>query len=121
MEASVAFYRRLGVDVANTLPQWASDHRNVNAQGAVDFDLDSSQFAAQWNQGWPRDQTGVVIGFGVADRDTVDAVYTELTSAGYAGQQSPYDAFWGARYAVVADPDGNSVGIMSEIDPARRT
>ena len=35
-------------------------------------------------------------------------------------QQEPYDAFWGARYAVVSDPDGNGVGIMSPIDPAQR-
>ena len=25
----------------------------------------------------------------------------------------PFDAFWAARYAVVADPDGNDVGLMS--------
>ncbi len=36
-------------------------------------------------------------------------------------QQDPYDAFWGARYAVVSDPDGNGVGIMSPPDPAMRT
>jgi uncharacterized glyoxalase superfamily protein PhnB len=36
-------------------------------------------------------------------------------------QQPPYDAFWGARYAVVSDPDGNAVGIMSPIDPDRRS
>jgi uncharacterized glyoxalase superfamily protein PhnB len=57
----------------------------------------------------------------VVERETVDAIYSDLTGAGYAGQQPPYDAFWGARYAVVADPDGMSVGIMSAIDPARRT
>jgi uncharacterized glyoxalase superfamily protein PhnB len=33
----------------------------------------------------------------------------------------PYDAFWGARYAVVADPAGISVGIMSPADDAGRT
>ena len=33
-------------------------------------------------------------------------------------QQEPYDAFWGARYAVVSDPDGNGVGIMSPVDDA---
>ena len=121
MPATVDFYRRLGVEVADTLPQWASDHRNVAAPDGLDFDLDSSTFAAQWNQGWPKDQTGAVIGFRVVERDTVDAIYADLTGAGYAGQQPPYDAFWGARYAVVADPDGNSVGIMSAVDPMRKT
>jgi hypothetical protein len=27
----------------------------------------------------------------------------------------------GARYAVVTDPDGNAVGLMSPIDSARKT
>lgn len=53
-------------------------------------------------------------------RDRVDEIHADLIGAGYAGQQEPYDAFWGARYAVVEDPDGNPVGIMSPVDPARR-
>jgi predicted enzyme related to lactoylglutathione lyase len=28
-------------------------------------------------------------------------------------RQPPYDAFWGSRYAIVEDPDGNPVGLMS--------
>jgi hypothetical protein len=35
--------------------------------------------------------------------------------------QVPYDAFWGARYAIVADPDGNEVGLMSPRDDDRRS
>jgi hypothetical protein len=31
--------------------------------------------------------------------------------------QPPYDAFWGARYAIVEDPDGIAVGLMSPISP----
>jgi uncharacterized glyoxalase superfamily protein PhnB len=40
---------------------------------------------------------------------------------GYRGQQPLYDAFWGARYAVIEDPGGNAVWIMSPIDPDRRS
>jgi uncharacterized glyoxalase superfamily protein PhnB len=46
---------------------------------------------------------------------------TELTSAGYAGRQPPFDAFWGARWSIVADPDGHAIGLMSPIDESRRT
>ena len=45
----------------------------------------------------------------------VDEVYADLTEAGYAGLQPPHDAFWGARYAIVEDPDGIAVGLMSPI------
>jgi len=58
-------------------------------------------------RGLARGRDRVVIGFKVAARDSVDALYAELVAAGHAGQQPPYDAFWGARYAVLADPDGN--------------
>ena len=44
-----------------------------------------------------------------------------MTSAGYRGLQAPYDAFWGARYAVIEDPDGLAVGLMSEISAARKS
>jgi uncharacterized glyoxalase superfamily protein PhnB len=43
-----------------------------------------------------------------------------LTGAGYKGLQAPFDAFWGARYAVVEDPNGIAVGLMSPSDPNRR-
>jgi uncharacterized glyoxalase superfamily protein PhnB len=64
---------------------------------------------------------GVVIGFSLPTREAVDERYAELTSAGYTGRQPPFDAFWGARYAIVADLDGNDVGLMSPIDESRRT
>jgi len=35
--------------------------------------------------------------------------------------QPPFDAFWGARYAIVEDPDGNVIGFQSPSDPERRT
>ena len=50
-----------------------------------------------------------------------DERYAQLTSAGYLGRQPPFDAFWGARYAIVADPDGNDVGLMSPMEESRRT
>ncbi|MGH2376769.1 MAG: VOC family protein [Gemmatimonadales bacterium] len=51
----------------------------------------------------------------------LDRTYAELTAGGYQGKQPSYDAFWGARYAIVADPDGNDVGLMSPIDEGRRS
>ena len=121
MDAMVAFYEQLGVEVVPTDAEWAANHRNLGTPDGFDFDLDSLVFARQWNRGWPEGQTGAVIGFRVPSRDAVDELYRKLTTAGYAGQQEPYDAFWGARYAVVADPDGNSVGIMSPADPGFRS
>jgi catechol 2,3-dioxygenase-like lactoylglutathione lyase family enzyme len=121
MDAMVAFYRQLGVEVEQPPAAWEKHHRSARMPEGIDLDLDSSVFASQWNRGWPPGGSGPVLGFRVSQRETVDALYARLTGAGYEGQQAPYDAFWGARYALVADPDGNTVGIMSESDPARRS
>ncbi len=121
MDAAVAFYRRLGIEIPDTLPEWQAHHRTLNVGGEVDLDLDSTAFTLQWDAGWPASQPGVVVGFRLATREDVDELYEELTGAGHVGQQAPTDAFWGARYAIVEDPSGNAVGLMSPVDPARRT
>ena len=123
MNATVAFYRRLGLEIPDTSPEWQAHHRTAAMPEGLDLDFDSDEFAQQWNRGWRSRGEGAlgVIGFGVSSREVVDELYAELTNAGYRGQQAPYDAFWGARYAIVEDPDGNAVGLMSPIDPARST
>ena len=120
MEATVDFYRRLGLEIDDVPPEW---HRSAAGDGGIHLDFDSVDFAKKWNSGWQGNAAagaGVVLGFRAASREAVDRLYAELTGAGYRGQQAPYDAFWGARYAVVEDPDGNAVGLMSPRDAARR-
>ncbi len=114
------FYERLGVSIQTGTAEWAPHHRSSDTVDGVDLDLDSEQFTAVWNEGWPGGG-GVVLGFRADTREEVDRVYQDLTAAGYTGQQPPYDAFWGARYAIVADPDGNAVGLMSPAEADRRT
>ena len=121
MAASTEFYERLGVAMASTFAPWDRHHRSLTMDEGLDFDLDSSTFVTQWNEGWPQGRTGPVLGFQLASNEAVDATYNDLTSAGYVGQQRPWDGFMGARYAVVCDPDGNSVGLMGPIDPTRKT
>jgi catechol 2,3-dioxygenase-like lactoylglutathione lyase family enzyme len=122
MDASVAFYRRLGVDIPDRGP-WDDDHRTAETPEGLDFELDRESFAQQWNSGYPgsRGRGAAVFGFKVATRQEVDAIHTDLTGAGYASQLEPHDAFWGSRYAIVEDPDGNAVGIMSPMDDAYRS
>jgi catechol 2,3-dioxygenase-like lactoylglutathione lyase family enzyme len=123
VDATRAFYARLGVAFGDPGDAVWSEH-HVSALHTddvpLDIDLDSTAFAATWNAGWPGGP-GAVLGFKVDRRDEVDSLVETLVAAGVPVQQPPYDAFWGARYAVVSDPDGNGVGIMSPIDPERRT
>jgi len=126
IEKSAAFYRRLGVEVpaSDPGPDGKPFHVNANPGGEFSFDLDSAFFAGIWNKAWKgrSDLAGrVVVGFSVDTREAVDAMYADIVAAGYKGLQPPFDAFWGARYAIVEDPDGIAVGLMSPSDPTRRS
>jgi len=118
MEATVAFYQRLGLTIPDTVPDFQEHHRSVEAPGGMAMDLDSVKFARHWDRGWAGGMG--VLNFTVATRKRVDEIYADLVGAGYQSQQQPYDAFWGARYAVVQDPDGNAVGLMGPIDDELR-
>jgi catechol 2,3-dioxygenase-like lactoylglutathione lyase family enzyme len=122
MAASLDFYRRLGV-VGADQPETTGGHAELPMPGGLSLELDTAESARLWHAGWRADPASVdvVIGFAMATRQAVDERYGELTAAGYLGRQPPFDAFWGARYAIVADPDGNDVGLMSPIDESRRT
>jgi catechol 2,3-dioxygenase-like lactoylglutathione lyase family enzyme len=128
--ASIAFYRRLGMEIpeAQVWRTATGGHHAVaagqSADQAINFDLDSAAFAQLWNVGWKgrTDLRGrVVVGFGVPTRTDVDDVFRDMTGAGYRGLQEPHDAFWGARYAIVEDPDGIAVGLMSPVSPDRKS
>jgi catechol 2,3-dioxygenase-like lactoylglutathione lyase family enzyme len=95
MEATVTFYRRLGLTIADTDAEWQPHHRNAQLPGGIDLDFDSVSFARHWDRGW-RGGMGV-IGFKVDSREHVDEIYADLTGAGYVGQQEPYDAYRPAR------------------------
>lgn len=123
-EATRAFYERLGVELRDaSAPGLRYRHAEGRLPGGLALDLDNVELARTYNAGWRRDggSSRALIGFSVPAREAVDELYAELTGAGYEGRQPPYDAFWGARYAIVADPDGNDVGIMSPVDEARRS
>ena len=119
-ERSAAFYGLLGLAV----PADAGGVHVEISQPAtsVSIELDEVASAGLWNASWRSGGgTPVILGFGVASREAVDDLYRRVTEAGHPGVQPPFDAFWGGRYAIVADPDGNQVGLMSPIDEARRT
>ena len=123
VQACRTFYARLGVDFEDEQdPVWADHHVSGSHTDRIplDVDLDSTSFVHKWDQGWPGGP-GLVIGFKVDRREEVDELVAALAADGVPVQQEPFDAFWGARYAVVSDPDGNGVGIMSPVDPARRS
>ena len=126
VDATVAFYRRIGLEIPDSAI-WrtgsGAHHVEVAMPNGVHLEFDSVELAKSYNAGWGEAGGGSrsVIGFSLSSRDAVNESYAELIAAGYTGCQPPYDAFWGARYAVIEDPDGNHVGLMSPVDAKRRS
>jgi uncharacterized glyoxalase superfamily protein PhnB len=87
------------------------------------FEVDSVRFAGLWNEAW-RGRTDLagrtLLVFAVTERHEVDEAWRDVTGAGFPGLQPPWDAFWGSRFAIVEDPDGVPVGIMSPQSDAHR-
>lgn len=117
MEATRAFYATLGIDVPDS---WKGHHAEVKMPNGTTLEFDSPEMARTYNAGMavPGDASRAVIGFTVPTRAAVDELYAAVVAAGHTGRQEPYDAFWGSRYAIVTDPDGNDVGLMSPVDAA---
>lgn len=124
MDAAISFYRLLGVDLDPSTDQWppGSGARHVHAypqDAAADFDLDNQPMARLWGHD-ALNAGDVVLGFAFPSSEAIDEKYGQLVAAGYRGRREPYDAFFGARYAIVEDPDGRLVGLMGPTDPGRR-
>ena len=125
MTATVAFYRLLELDVADPY-DWpeGSGAQHVDVHFGDDFYIafDNHAMARIWNPQFDPDRGGgnAVIGLMVAGRADVDRLYDRARAAGYEVGVAPYDAFFGSRYAIVFDPDGNQVGIKSPIEADRK-
>lgn len=124
LEAWVAFYRALGLDIPDSA-LWRTPsgvhHVDLRLPNGLTLHFDSPRTRQDLRPRLPRARgTRTLLTFHVETRDEVDRLHQKLTGMGHASSQPPYDAFWGARFAIVADPDGHLVGIMSPSDPARR-
>lgn len=118
MAASLAFYRRLGLAIPSDAD--GQPHVEVALPGGLRLAFDTEETIRSFAPDWRPPQGGarMSLAFRLADPVAVDAAYAELTGAGYHGEHAPWDAFWGMRYAVVQDPDGNGVDLFTDLEPA---
>jgi catechol 2,3-dioxygenase-like lactoylglutathione lyase family enzyme len=115
MARSLAFYRRLGID----LPSDADSEPHVEAHlpGGLRIMWDTTEVIRSFDPGWtpPSGGPGVGLAFACDSPAEVDSTFGDLVAAGHDGHLEPWDAFWGQRYAVVHDPDGNSVDLFAAL------
>lgn len=114
VRASLEFYGRLGLDI----PEDAEDepHTEAVTPGGLRVAWDSAELIQQIYPSWTEPTGGhrLVLAFRCQNPAEVDAKYAELAALGH-GHKEPWDAFWGQRYAVVKDPDGNPVDLFASL------
>ena len=110
IKRSLAFYRHLGLDVAD--PKEGEAYVEVKASG-YRISWNSVEMVKKLDPTWtPPSGHRMELAFLCDSPAEVDATYAKLANAGHQGHKEPWDAFWGQRYAVVVDPDGNHVSIF---------
>jgi catechol 2,3-dioxygenase-like lactoylglutathione lyase family enzyme len=114
MARSLAFYRQLGVDVPAEADQ--QPHAEATLPGGLRLLWDTVEGVRAFDPDYEATSGNRVgLAFRLDTPADVDATYQRLVSQGYTGRKEPWDAPWGQRYALVADPDGNGVDLFSPL------
>ncbi len=104
---------------------WESTPRHPKAAvlsfpNGMNLVLHEPEFAQLWGPAFAGPTVGsTVVDLNLSSRDAVDDTHARVVGAGYANSVEPWDTFFGARYAIVCDPDGHRIGLKSPLDPSR--
>jgi uncharacterized glyoxalase superfamily protein PhnB len=120
MPVALQFYRQLGLDI----PEGSDTRSHVEiAMGdGFTFFLDSDP--ARWDPGFAmlpepaqtsaEQRYTTILEFYLKDQTALEAKYTELTDLGYQGYRAPYRTAFGMYFAMIKDPDGNTVLLSAD-------
>ena len=96
MARSLAFYRELGLAVPPEAD--AEPHAELALANGLRLTWDTVGTIQSFDAGWQPPSGG-----------------HGRVGLGHDGHLPPWDAFWGQRYAVVHDPDGNTVDLYAAL------
>jgi catechol 2,3-dioxygenase-like lactoylglutathione lyase family enzyme len=113
MATSIRFYRLLGLDVPETPDE---GHIDTFLPNGTRFMLDTEDVIRSFRPDWSRERGNQLsLAFECASPAEVDETYARAVAAGFTGEHDPWDAFWGQRYAQLADPDGVPVDLYAAL------
>jgi uncharacterized glyoxalase superfamily protein PhnB len=112
MASALRFYRLLGLDIPAELDH--EPHVEFILPGGFRIAWDSLEMIQGIDPNWvePVGQR-MTLAFKCENAAEVDTLYQRVLEYGYSSHKAPWDAFWGQRYAVVIDADGNSVDLFA--------
>jgi uncharacterized glyoxalase superfamily protein PhnB len=113
LRRSMHFYRLLGLDLPEDP---AEDHVEATMPNGTRLMFDTEEVIRSFLPSWTRtDGNQVALAFECTSPAEVDEVYARVVAAGFEGEQEPWDAFWGQRYALLGDPDGARVNLYAAL------
>ena len=114
MRASLEFYRKLGLDIPENAE--SEPHVEATTPSGLRVAWDTAELIQQIDPAWTEPSGGhrIALAFLCPSPTEVDAKYDELAALGH-GHREPWDAFWGQRYAIVKDPDGNAIDLFASL------
>ncbi len=113
MAKTLAFYRLLGLPI----PKGAESEGHVEVSvGGIRIAWDTEAVVSRFDSSrtFADGQGRIGLAFRCDTPAEVDSFYHAVVKAGYTGHKAPWDAFWGQRYAVVIDPDGNHIDLFAD-------
>ena len=121
MGKALEFYRRLGLEIPDGSEK--RSHVEIKMGNGLTFFLDSKP--DRWDPDFVKsrdttdDQASAgyrsVLEFYLPTQAAVEEKYAELTAFGYQGQRAPYATAFGMYFAMIKDPDGNTILLSSEL------
>lgn len=105
---SMAFYKLLGLDFPK-----GDGFVEVKVNG-YRISLNDEAMVKEHSPGWKKPVgQRLELAFLCGSPKEVDDTYAKIVKAGHHGVKAPWDAFWGQRYAIVADPDGTHISLFA--------
>jgi len=117
MHKSVEFYRRLGVEI----PEGGENQQHLGLKmSGITFFLSTKPMAARWDPALTEASGGyrILLEFYLNTQSAVDAKYKELIDFGYESHVAPYITPFNMYFAMINDPDGNTILISGEVETA---
>jgi hypothetical protein len=110
MGKAVEFYRRLGVAIAE-----GSEAKGFVGikMGEMTFFLSDRAMTSRWDPARTDAPPGgaypIILEFYLKTREAVDAKYAEMIGFGYQSHAAPYVTEFNNYFAMIHDPDGNTI------------
>jgi uncharacterized glyoxalase superfamily protein PhnB len=109
---SVEFYSHFGLKFKS----FSDNHFEAITASGTRIMLDTHVLLKEINPNWTKGTNPTTsLGFKMNSTAEVDALFKKIKEFGAIVVKDPFDAFWGQRYASVADPDGNQIDIFGNL------